>query len=74
MAGKEKEKRVPIDSLRHKDKRRNIPTEELRGFLAREHQEPQTVGRLAFATTQSNPVTAGSVWRTKETLPDGSLC
>jgi len=34
MAEKPKARRVPVDSPRHKDKRRNIPTEELRGFMS----------------------------------------
>jgi adenine-specific DNA-methyltransferase len=32
-----------IDSLRHKDKRANIPTEELRDFVAEDEQSPQTM-------------------------------
>ncbi|HUY89384.1 MAG TPA: DNA methyltransferase [Pirellulales bacterium] len=32
-----------IESVRHKDKRKNIPTEELRDFVREEEQRPQTV-------------------------------
>jgi len=32
-----------IDAVRHKDKRKNIPTEELRDFVAEEEQAPKTV-------------------------------
>ncbi|MCY2987733.1 MAG: site-specific DNA-methyltransferase [Planctomycetota bacterium] len=32
-----------IDAVRHKDKRTNIPTEELRDFVAQEEQQPYTV-------------------------------
>src|SRR2546427_11250719 len=32
-----------IDSVRHKDKRKNIPTEELRDFVAEQEQKPTTV-------------------------------
>ncbi|MBI3090520.1 MAG: site-specific DNA-methyltransferase [Candidatus Tectomicrobia bacterium] len=32
-----------VESLRHKDKRRNIPTEELRGFVAEEEAAPRTM-------------------------------
>jgi adenine-specific DNA-methyltransferase len=32
-----------IESVRHKDKRKNIPTEELRDFVADEEQRPKTV-------------------------------
>ena len=34
---------TPIDAVRHKDKRTNIPTEELRDFVAKEEQQPYTV-------------------------------
>ncbi len=34
---------VPIESLRHADTRVNIPTEELRDFVAEEEQAPQTL-------------------------------
>ena len=36
-------KTTPIESLKHKDKRRNIPTEELRDFVADEEKTPKTV-------------------------------
>jgi hypothetical protein len=32
-----------IESVRHKDKRKNIPTEELRDFVTEEVQQPKTV-------------------------------
>jgi len=34
---------TPIDSVRHKDKRVNIPTEELSGFMADDERNPQTI-------------------------------
>ena len=36
-----KEKQMDLDSIRHKDKRANIPTEELRGFVADEEKSPK---------------------------------
>jgi len=39
MAKKEK-KSVPVAALKHKDKRANIPTRELAGFVVREEQKP----------------------------------
>lgn len=36
MAGKHKDISAPIDSLKHKQKRVNIPTNELRDFVAKE--------------------------------------
>src|SRR5437870_8517950 len=35
--------RTKVESIRHKDKRANIPTEELRDFLADEELAPKTV-------------------------------
>ncbi len=34
---------TPVESIRHKDKRKNIPTEELRDFVAEEEQAPKTM-------------------------------
>jgi len=34
---------TPIDTLRHKDSRKNIPTEELRDFVAEDEQKPKVV-------------------------------
>ena len=34
---------APVESIRHKDKRTNIPTEELRDFVADEEQAPKTM-------------------------------
>jgi adenine-specific DNA-methyltransferase len=32
-----------VDAVRHKDKRKNIPTEELRDFVREEEQAPKTI-------------------------------
>ncbi len=37
------DKSVAVDSIRHKDKRKNIPTEELRDFVADEEHAPKTI-------------------------------
>ncbi|MBA4419561.1 MAG: site-specific DNA-methyltransferase [Anaerolinea sp.] len=34
---------IPLTSIRHADKRTNIPTEELRGFVADEEKQPKTI-------------------------------
>lgn len=34
---------VPVTSIRHKDKRKNIPTEDLRGFLKDEEKQPKAI-------------------------------
>jgi adenine-specific DNA-methyltransferase len=36
-------KAVAVDSVRHKDKRANIPTEELRSFVAADEAQPKTL-------------------------------
>jgi hypothetical protein len=46
MPGKKNSKSkpaIPVDTVRHKDKRTNIPTEELRDFVAEDEQHPYTV-------------------------------
>jgi hypothetical protein len=40
---KKKTTATPVESILHKDKRKNIPTEELREFVADEEQRPKTV-------------------------------
>src|SRR3989304_7441954 len=40
---KKKNHSTPVESIRHKDKRKNIPTEELRDFVAEEEQAPKTM-------------------------------
>jgi adenine-specific DNA-methyltransferase len=36
-------KTVKVDAVRHKDKRKNIPTEELRDFVREDGQQPKKV-------------------------------
>jgi len=36
-------KKARVETLKHKDKRVNIPTEELRDFVADEEKAPKTV-------------------------------
>lgn len=36
-------RRIDVESVRHKDKRRNIPTEELRDFVADDEQHPKAM-------------------------------
>ncbi len=43
MARNKANKSVPVETLRHKDKRTNIPTEELRDFVAEEEKKPKTM-------------------------------
>ena len=45
MAQKKRTKKrsVQVDSLKHKDTRKNIPTEELRDFVAEDEENPVVV-------------------------------
>jgi len=38
-----KKKRISVESVKHKDKRKNIPTEELRDFVAYDENAPKTM-------------------------------
>jgi adenine-specific DNA-methyltransferase len=47
MAHKKKaDKTTPVESVKHKDKRANIPTEELRDFVKEDENQPKTVLRF----------------------------
>ena len=43
MARKKTPAETTVESIRHKDKRTNIPTEELRDFIADDEQAPKTM-------------------------------
>jgi adenine-specific DNA-methyltransferase len=43
MVSMKKKADVPLDSIRHKDKRTNIPTEELRDFVTDDEKAPKTI-------------------------------
>ena len=43
MAKKNNKKPVQVESIKHQDKRANIPTEELRDFVAEEEKHPKTI-------------------------------
>jgi adenine-specific DNA-methyltransferase len=48
MPKKDRPVKTPIESIRHKDKRKNIPTEELRDFVAVDENVPKTIARSAI--------------------------
>lgn len=43
MVGKKQDPNLRVESIRHKDKRKNIPTEELRDFVADDELAPKTM-------------------------------
>ncbi len=61
MASRKKTSKVEVESVKHKDKRANIPTEELRGFLSEEEKQPQT---LLYPRDPS--LDPQLVWQTKD--------
>lgn len=58
---KQKTSKTEIETVKHKDKRANIPTEELRGFLSEEEKKPQT---LLYPRDPS--LDPQLVWQTKD--------
>jgi hypothetical protein len=40
---KDRSAKTPVESIRHKDRRKNIPTEELRDFVAQDENAPKTM-------------------------------
>ena len=65
MAAK-KNKRVSIDSVKHKDKRKNIPTEELRGFVKEDEAEPQEVKYPGLLYARDPSLDPQLVWKGKD--------
>jgi adenine-specific DNA-methyltransferase len=61
MARKKNEGKIPVETVRHKDKRVNIPTEELRDFVAEYEAKPKTV--LYFRDPSLDPQL---VWKGKD--------
>ena len=53
MARKTTKTPKPITSTKHKDKRANIPTEELRDFVAQDEHAPQTFRAMLKDSTLS---------------------
>ena len=51
---------TPVDSHKHKDRRANIPTEELRDFIAEEEKAPKTMLYPRVCTGLSTYLSASS--------------
>jgi len=65
MAAK-KDKRVPIESVKHKDKRKNIPTEELRGFVKEDEQKPKEIKYPGLLYARDPSLDPQLVWKGKD--------
>ena len=66
MAKKKSKKSVRVDSVRHKDKRKNIPTEELRGFIKEDQAKPQEVKYPGLLYARDPSLDPQLVWRGKD--------
>ena len=51
---------TPIDTVKHKDKRVNIPTEELRDFVKEDETKPKTVLYPRDPSREPQPVWKGN--------------
>ncbi len=63
---KKKAHPFPVGSHRHKDKRRNIPTQELRDFVAPEEQAPKTVQLPGLLYARDQSLDPQLVWQGKD--------
>jgi adenine-specific DNA-methyltransferase len=61
-----KDKKIPIDSLKHKDKRKNIPTEELRGFVKEDEIKPKEIKYPGLLYARDPSLDPQLVWKGKD--------
>jgi adenine-specific DNA-methyltransferase len=61
-----KNKRVSIESVKHKDKRSNIPTEELRGFVKEDEAKPKDVKYPGLLYARDPSLDPQLVWKGKD--------
>ena len=66
MAKRKNNKSVPIDSVKHKDKRSNIPTEEMRGFVKEDEARPKDVKYPGLLYARDPSLDPQLVWKGKD--------
>ena len=66
MAKKNGDKTTPVDSHRHRDKRTNIPTEELRDFVREEEQAPKEIQYPGLLYARDPSLDPQLVWKGKD--------
>jgi adenine-specific DNA-methyltransferase len=66
MSPKSKGNKVPIESLKHQDKRANIPTEELRDFVKADENKPKTVEYPGLLYARDPSLDPQLVWKGKD--------
>ncbi len=59
-------KQVPVTSLKHKDKRTNIPTRELQNFVKDEEKSPKTVSYPGLLYARDPSLDPQLVWKGKD--------
>ena len=59
-------KRTKVESLKHKDKRTNIPTDELRDFVAEDERKPKTVTFPGLLYARDPSLDPQLVWKGKD--------
>ncbi len=67
MAKKRAKKTVQVHSVKHKDKRKNIPTEELRDFVREDEVKPQEVKYPGLLYARDPSLDPQLVWKGKDT-------
>ena len=66
MAKKTKKTPKKIDAVKHKDKRKNIPTEELRGFVKEDEAKPKEVTYPGLLYARDPSLDPQLVWKGKD--------
>ena len=66
MAIKKNGRQVPIESVKHKDKRKNIPTEELRDFVKEDENKPKEIKLPGLLYARDPSLDPQLVWKGKD--------
>jgi adenine-specific DNA-methyltransferase len=66
MAKKRTKKNIQVHSVRHKDKRKNIPTEELRDFVREEEMKPKEIKYPGLLYARDPSLDPQLVWKGKD--------
>ena len=66
MAKRKSKKSVEIGSVKHKDKRKNIPTEELRDFVRKDEVKPTEVKYPGLLYARDPSLDPQLVWKGKD--------
>ncbi|MDI6782895.1 MAG: site-specific DNA-methyltransferase [bacterium] len=66
MARKKGNSSIPITSVKHKDKRKNIPTEELRNFVVEDELQPKTIKFPGLLYARDPSLDPQLVWKGKD--------